>query len=94
MSKNIKDILNTKLEMNGSTHGTLLAVIGAYLMYLAYGMVRDTLSGLSSMNMTTTVILAGIMGLAGLVVLYIGGREGLKAWHDSRRAQKEEADEE
>ena len=91
--KSLREALNAKLNMNDSTHGTLLFVIGGYLMYLAYGMVRDTLSGLSAMSMTTTVILAAVMGLAGLAVLVYGAREGLKAWNESRGSGKEDPDE-
>ena len=85
MSNDKKNIFNAKLDMNPDTHAALLAVIGGYLVYLAYQMVRDTLAGASAMSLTTTVVLAGLMALAGLAVLGYGAFEGLKAW---RRAKE------
>lgn len=72
MENNLKDLLNQPLPKNASAHATMLLVIGGYLVYLAYQMVRDTMSGASSMSMTTTVILAGIMALCGLGVMGYG----------------------
>ncbi|MBQ7800979.1 MAG: hypothetical protein IJ375_01500 [Oscillospiraceae bacterium] len=86
MSKDKKSIFDAKLDMSGGTHATLVAVIGAYLVYMAYQMVRDTLSGASTMSMTTTVILAGLMALAGLGVMGYA----LWSWLRGRKAGKEE----
>ena len=69
MANNLKNLLNQPLPKNTSAHAAMLLVIGGYLVYLAYQMVRDTMSGVSSMSMTTTVILAGIMALCGLGVM-------------------------
>ena len=82
---NLKEQLNQPLPRGNSTHATLLGVIGGYLIYLAYQMVRDTLSGVSSMPMTTTVILAGLMGLAGLGVIGYA----LYTWRASTKASRE-----
>lgn len=46
-------------------------LIGAYLIYMAWHMVQNTLQGLSTMSMPITLVLAGVMALAGL---------GLVAW--------------
>jgi flagellar basal body-associated protein FliL len=51
----------------------MLVVVGGYVLYMAYRMVKNTLSGESSMSMTTTVILAVVMGLLGLGVLAYSG---------------------
>lgn len=88
---NVKELLTGTLPRNNSAHATMIAVIGGYLIYLAYQMVRDTLSGASSMSMTTTVILAGIMALCGLGVIAYGiwvWRRGVKA---SQQTKEEEA---
>lgn len=61
-----------RLPKGDATHASLLAVIGGYLIYMAYQMVRDTLSGASSMSLTMTLILGGIMALCGLAVLIYG----------------------
>lgn len=90
MKNDKKSIFNTKLNMDGTTHATLLAVIGGYLVYLAYQMVRDTLIGASSMSLTTTVILAGLMALAGLAVVGYGVFMALKAMKAEKNEKKNE----
>lgn len=88
---NLKELFNQPLPRGNSTHATLLAVIGGYLIYMAYQMVRDTLSGASAMSLTTTIIFAGIMALCGLGVIGYAvytWRANAKA---SEEAEKEEA---
>lgn len=84
----LKELLNQTLPQNDTAHATMIAVIGGYLVYLAYQMVRDTLSGASSMSMTTTVILAGVMALCGLAVIACGFR----MWRKGEAAKKEAAE--
>ena len=83
---NLKELFDKPLPRGNSTHATLLGVIGGYLIYLAYQMVRDTLSGVSSMPMRTTVILAGLMALAGVGVIGYA----LYTWRASAKASPEE----
>ena len=66
MANYLKELLNRPLPRGNATHASLMAVVGGYLIYMAYQMVQNTLSGASSMPMSTTGILAGIMGLCGL----------------------------
>lgn len=87
---NLKELFNQPLPRGNSTHATLLAVIGGYLIYMAYQMVRDTLSGVSSMPLTTTVILAGLMGLAGLGIIGYA----LYTWRASAKASEDGEQEE
>ena len=94
MSKDKKSIFNTQLNMSPSPHATLLVVIGGYLVYLAYQMVRDTMSGVSAMSMTTTAILAGLMALAGLAVFGYGAWEALRSWKATKEKSIEETKDE
>lgn len=87
---NLKELFNQPLPRGNSTHATLLAVIGGYLIYMAYQMVRDTLSGVSSMPLTTTVILAGLMGLAGLGIIGYA----LYTWRANAKASEDGEQEE
>ena len=87
---NLKELCNQPLPRGNSTHATLLAVIGGYLIYMAYQMVRDTLSGVSSMPLTTTVILAGLMGLAGLGIIGYA----LYTWRANAKASEDGEQEE
>lgn len=79
----IRELLSTPLNHSGNAHGGLLVAVGAYVVYMAVQMVRDTLAGISNMSMPLTVVLAVIMGLAGLAVIAYGG------WTLDRTWQKE-----
>lgn len=72
MANDLKAFLSRPLPRGDSTHATLLAVIGGYLVYMAYQMVRDTLSGASSMSLSLTLLLAGLMAVCGLAVIGYG----------------------
>ena len=61
-------LLTQKLPQVNGTHAILLVVIAGYIAWMAYQMVRNTLSGKSSMSMTTTMILVVIMGLISLLI--------------------------
>ena len=69
----MKDFLKKAPRRANGTHGTLLLVIGAYFIYMAYKMYENTSTGVSSMSMRTTVILMAVMGIAGLLVMAYGG---------------------
>lgn len=90
MANDLKELLNRRLPKGDATHAALLAAVGGYLIYMAYQMVRDTLSGASSMSLTMTVVLGGIMALCGLAVIGYGiwmWRANIKA---ARKAEKKE----
>lgn len=90
----LKDLLNHPLPRGNSTHATLLAVVGSYLIYMAYSMVKNTLTGASTMSMTATVILAAVMGLIGLAVIGYAGWmwwAGYKASKEKKGETEEEA---
>lgn len=72
-SEKKKKRYNYQMQKANNTHVTMLVVVGGYVLYMAYRMVKNTLSGESSMSMTTTVILAVVMGLVGLAVLAYSG---------------------
>lgn len=87
MANNLKELLNRPLPRGNATHATMLAVVGGYLMYMAWQMVQNTLSGNSTMSMTTTVILAAIMALLGLGAISYG----IFMWYRGVKADKKNA---
>jgi uncharacterized membrane protein YebE (DUF533 family) len=64
---------NYQMQKANNTHVTMLVIVGGYILYMAYKMVSNTLSGSSNMSLTTTVILAVVLGLVGLGVLGYAG---------------------
>lgn len=62
-----------QMQKANNTHVTMLVVVGGYVLYMAYRMVKNTLSGQSSMSMTTTILLTVVMGLIGCGILGYAG---------------------
>lgn len=62
-----------QMQKANNTHVTMLVVVGGYVLYMAYRMVKNTLSGNSSMSMTTTILLTIVMGLIGCAILGYAG---------------------
>ena len=62
-----------QMQKANNTHVTMLVVVGGYVLYMAYRMVKNTLTGQSSMSMTTTILLTIVMGLIGCAILGYAG---------------------
>lgn len=79
-----KKLFTEPLPKNEVSHAALLVIAGGYVLYLAYGMIQDTLNGVSEMSLTLSIVLAVVMGLAGLaVVIY-----GIRLWILAKKAQQ------
>lgn len=78
---------NNKPGRNETAHGSLLACGGGYTIYMAYRMIENTRTGLSSMSMTTTILLAALLGIGGGVVLLFGMN---LLYQDYKRQKKQE----
>lgn len=88
----LKKLFTQPLPKNDVSHAALLVIAGGYVIYLAYGMIRDTLNGVSEMSLTLTIILAAVLGLAGLAVAVYGVRLWLLA-KKAEQAKEAEAGE-
>ena len=66
MANNLKDLLNTPLPRNDRNRASLFGVVGVYLLYLAYEVLRDTSNGVSQMSVTGSVACAAFLALGGL----------------------------
>jgi len=71
------------MKMENRNRAMLLAVVGAYVIYLAYQMMRDQLDGKSSMAMWLCILAVVFFGIAGITVLIL-------AWKISRKKDEEE----
>ena len=57
------------MKIQNRNRAMLLALVGGYVIYLAYEMMRDELAGKSSMAMWLCILLVILMGAAGIAVL-------------------------
>lgn len=67
-----KEALLSQSERTSSTRGSIIALVGAYIIYMAFQMLKNTRTGASSMSMRLTVILMAVMIIAGLAVIAYG----------------------
>ncbi len=72
--------LLSKLPEVSPAQGWLMVIAGGYLIYMAFQMLRDTRSGVSSMSMPVTVLLMILMSLCGIAVLAYGGSGVYREW--------------
>ena len=82
--KNFRKFLDRQAERADSTRGTLVAVVGGYIIYLGIQMLDDTKSGASSMGMTETLVLMCVMILAGALVFAFGAFLFWSGWKRER----------
>ena len=59
------------MKIQNRNRAMLLAVVGGYVIYLAYEIMRDELAGKSSMAMWTAVLCTAFLGAAGIAVLVL-----------------------
>lgn len=69
MESNLKNLLNKPLPRDDKNRASLFAVVSAYLLYLAYEVLRDTANGVSRMSVTGSVACAAFLALGGLGTL-------------------------
>lgn len=77
-----------KLPTGNPTHASIEMLVGAYIIYMAYQMLKNTRTGASNMSMTTTLILVGIMLVVGLAVIGYGGYIWYGVWKRSMNAME------
>ena len=59
------------MKTQNRSRATLLAVIGGYVIYLAYGLLRDLFAGRNTMAGWACVLFAVILGGGGIAVLVL-----------------------
>ena len=85
----LKKFLDSKKQEAGSTKGTLVALVGGYLVYLGIQMLVDTKSGVSSMSMGLTILFMTLMIIAGITVFAYGAWLFWTGWKKEKNAMKE-----
>lgn len=59
------------MKTQNRSRATLLAVIGGYVIYLAYGLLRDLFAGENTMAEWACILFAVILGGGGAAVLVL-----------------------
>lgn len=73
--------------MNEKTHSSLLALAGAYVLYLAYELIRDYVNGVGNMPAFLRILFAVLLALGGLGALWY-------AWVYYKKGKKAEKQQE
>lgn len=81
------------MKKNEGTHGALLLMVGGYIAFMGYKMYQNTVAGLSTMSMTTTVVAMSLMILAGLAVMVYGGVTFYHGWQEQKKGIPEDNEE-
>ena len=90
MANNLKELLSKPLPRDGKNRASLFAVISAYLLYMAYEVLRDTTNGVSNMSVTGSVACAAFLALGGLGTL----AWTIRLWRRSKEAAAQSESEE
>ena len=86
MANNLKDLLSKPLPRDDKNRASLFAVVSVYLLYLAYGVLRDTANGVSQMSVTASVACAAFLTLGGLGTM----AWTIRLWRRAKQKQQEE----
>lgn len=73
------------MKIQNRNRAMLMAVVGAYVIYLAYEIMRDELAGKSTMAMWLSILCTVLLGGAGIAVLIL-------AWKIYRTKDADEED--
>lgn len=71
------------MKLENRNRALLLGVVGGYIIYLAYEMMRDELAGNSTMPMWVCILFVILMGGGGIFALFL-------AWKTYRKKDTEE----
>lgn len=65
---------------SGGTRSALLALVGAYILYMAWQMLQNAKNGTTTMSMTQTLVLAGVMALVAVGIFTYAGYLFYTSW--------------
>lgn len=87
MANSPKDLLSKPFPKDDKSRASMFAVISVYLLYLAYGVLRDTANGVSRMSVTASVACAAFLALGSLGTM----AWTIQLWRRVRQKQQEKA---
>ena len=78
------------MRIQNRNRAMLMAVVGAYVIYLAYEIMRDELAGKSTMPMWVCILCTILLGAAGIGVLILAWKIYRTKDPDEGEAKKNE----
>lgn len=90
MANNLKELLNKPLPKDDKNRASLFAVVAAYLLYMAWEVLRDTANGVSTMSVEGSVACAAFLALGGLGTL----AWTIRLWRRAKERKESEETEE
>lgn len=85
MANNLKELLNKPLPKDDKNRASLFAVVSAYLLYMAWEVLRDTANGVSTMSVEGSVACAAFLALGGLGTL----AWTIRLWRRAKQKEQE-----
>jgi len=74
---------------NKRTHAILMALVGAYIIYIAYSLMEKALSGANEMPMPAAIAFSAVFVSGGIgAIVY-----ALKIWKQAMREEESQKDE-
>lgn len=64
--------LKAHAESKTSTQGGLYAVVGLYLVYLAYSIISSSATGKSTMSLGTEIVFGALFVISGIALAVLG----------------------
>lgn len=93
MINKVKEFLTRQAQdTNNSVRGTIMAMVGGYVVYLAVEMLLTALKGDTAMSLGLTVVLAALMGVAGVLVCALGAYIFYVGWQREKAAEPPQED--
>ena len=75
---------------NKSTHAMLLTLVGGYILYIAYHLLENLLSGADDMPRGAAIAAIAVFAAGGIAVLLYAW----KCWKEAKAEEKKEQNEE
>ena len=75
---------------NKNTHAMLLTLVGGYILYIAYHLLENLLSGVNDMPQGAAVAAIVVFAVAGIAVLLYAWRCWKEAKEEAKNAHNEE----
>lgn len=75
---------------NQNTHALLLALVGGYVLYIAYMLLEKLLAGTEEMPQVAAIVAIAVFALGGIAVLLYAW----KVWKDAKKSDDTTPDDE